>query len=79
MFTLAQHTTNEYPTMHRFGIPRHTQSMMTAYKNLIEYFWKFGEKLHRGNVVNMFYCAYTRIHQMIVICMLASHRTTVLD
>ena len=30
---------NEYPTMHYFGIPRHTQSMM-AYKILTEYFWK---------------------------------------
>ena len=31
---------NEYPTMHCFGIPRHTQSMI-AYKILTEYFWKF--------------------------------------
>ena len=31
---------NEYPTMHYFGIPRHTQSMI-AYKILTEYFWKF--------------------------------------
>ena len=31
---------NEYPTMHYFGIPRHTQQMM-AYKISIEYFWKF--------------------------------------
>ena len=31
---------NEYPTMHYFGIPRHTHSM-TAYKISTEYFWKF--------------------------------------
>ena len=31
---------NEYPTMHYFGLPRHTQSMI-AYKTLSEYFWKF--------------------------------------
>ena len=43
---------NEYPTMHYFGIPRHTQSMI-ANKILTEYFWKFSEKFHCGNVVNM--------------------------
>ena len=31
---------NEYPTMHYFGVPRHTQSMI-AYKILTEYFWEF--------------------------------------
>ena len=31
---------NEYPTMHYFGNPGHTQSM-TVYKILTEYFWKF--------------------------------------
>ena len=31
---------NEYPTMHGFGISRHTQSMI-AYKILTEYLWKF--------------------------------------
>ena len=31
---------NEYPTMHYFGIPGHTQSMI-AYKILTECFWKF--------------------------------------
>ena len=31
---------NEYPIMHCFGKPRHTQSM-TAYMILTEYFWKF--------------------------------------
>ena len=31
---------NEYPTMHYFGIPGHTQSMI-AYKILTEYLWKF--------------------------------------
>ena len=30
----------EYPTMHYFGNPRHTQSMIT-YMILSEYFWKF--------------------------------------
>ena len=34
-------------TMHYFGIPWHTQSMI-AYKILTEYFWKF----HCGNVFN---------------------------
>ena len=29
---------NKYPTMHYFGIPRLTQSMI-AYKILTEYFW----------------------------------------
>ena len=31
---------NEYPTMHYFGNPRHTQPMI-AYIILTEYFWKF--------------------------------------
>ena len=31
---------NDYPTMHYFGIPTHTQSMI-AYKILTEYCWKF--------------------------------------
>ena len=31
---------NEYPTMHYFGVPRHTQSTI-AYKILTEYFWEF--------------------------------------
>ena len=35
---------NEYPTMHCFGIPRHTRSMI-AYKILTEYFWKFQAKI----------------------------------
>ena len=35
---------NKYPTMHSFGIPRHTQSMI-AYKSLTEYFWKFQCKI----------------------------------
>ena len=42
---------NEYPTMHNFGIPRDTQSMV-AYKILTEYFWNSSENLHCGNVVN---------------------------
>ena len=33
----------EYPTMHYFGIPRHTQSLI-AYRLLTEYFWKFQYK-----------------------------------
>ena len=37
--TLVGHV-NEYPTMHYFGNPRHTQSMI-AYMILTEYFWKF--------------------------------------
>ena len=35
---------NEYPTIHHFGNPRHTQSMV-AYKILTEYFWKFQRKI----------------------------------
>ena len=31
---------NEYPTMHYFGNPRHTQSMI-AYVILTGYLWKF--------------------------------------
>ena len=31
---------NEYPIIHYFGIPRHTQSMMAS-KILTKYFWKF--------------------------------------
>ena len=31
---------NEYPTMHYYGIPIQTQSMI-AYKTLTEYFWKY--------------------------------------
>ena len=34
----------EYPTMHYFGIPIHTQSMIT-YKILTENFWKFLQKV----------------------------------
>ena len=36
---LIEHV-DEYPAMHYFGIPRHTQSMM-AYTILTEYFWTF--------------------------------------
>ena len=35
---------NEYQTMHYFGIPRHTQSMI-AYMILTEYFWEFQGKI----------------------------------
>ena len=38
---------NEYPKMHYFGNPRHTQPMI-ANKILNEYFWKFQCKLHCG-------------------------------
>ena len=31
---------NEYPTMHYFGNPRHTDSMI-AYRILTEQLWKF--------------------------------------
>ena len=34
---------NEYPTMHYFRKPRHTQSMI-EYVILTEYFWKFPVK-----------------------------------
>ena len=34
----------EYPTMHHFGIPIHTQSM-TAYMILIEFVWEFHSKI----------------------------------
>ena len=53
-FSLLVGHVNEYPTMHYFGNPRHTQSMI-AYKILTEYFGKSSEKLHCGNVVNMPY------------------------
>ena len=43
---------NEYPTMHYFGLPRHTQSVI-AYMICTEYLWKFQWKLHCGNAVNM--------------------------
>ena len=43
---------NEYPTIHYFGNPRHTQSMV-AYMILTEYFWKFQRKIEFWNVVNM--------------------------
>ena len=35
---------NGHPTMHYFGIPRHTPSLI-AYKILTEYFWKFQSKI----------------------------------
>ena len=35
---------NEYPILHYFGIPRHTQSMIAS-KILTEYFWKFQWKV----------------------------------
>ena len=34
---------NKYPTIHHFGNPRHTQSMI-AYKILTEYFWEIPVK-----------------------------------
>ena len=42
---------NEYPTMHYFIFPRHTQSMI-AYK-ILSISGNSSEKLHCGNVVNM--------------------------
>ena len=45
---------NEYPAMHYFRIPRHTQPMI-AYKILTEFSGNSSEKLHCGNVVNMPY------------------------
>ena len=35
---------NEYPTMHYFGNPKHTQSMI-AYKTLTEYIWEHSVKI----------------------------------
>ena len=35
---------NEYPTMHYFGNPRHTQSLI-VYMILTEYFWKVQVKI----------------------------------
>ena len=46
LFSLIGHV-NEYPTMHYFGNPRHTQSMI-AYIILTEYFWKFQWKITFG-------------------------------
>ena len=46
---------NGYPTLHYFGNPRHTQSMI-AYMILTSYFWEFQWKLHCGNAVNIPYC-----------------------
>ena len=43
---------NEYPTMHHFGIPGHTQSMV-AYIIWLSISGNSSEKLHCGNVVNM--------------------------
>ena len=45
---------NDYPTMHYFGIPRHTQSMI-AYKTLTSFSGNSSEKLYCGNVVKMPY------------------------
>ena len=50
---LSRHV-NEYPTMHYFGNPRHTQSMI-AYRTL-SISGNSSEKLHCGNVVDMPYC-----------------------
>ena len=44
MVLLNRACQNEYPTMHYFEIPRHTQSMI-AYSFLTEYFWKFQWKI----------------------------------
>ena len=35
---------NEYPIVHHFGFPRHTQSMI-AYRILTEYFWELQWKV----------------------------------
>ena len=58
--TLVIGYVNEYPTMHYFRIPRHTQSMI-AYKIFTEYFWKFQLKMHCGNIVNMPYSILVHI------------------
>ena len=63
IFTITIGHVNEYPTMHYFRIPRHTQSMIT-YKILTEYFWKFQWKLHCGIFINMPY-SHTAYHEKI--------------
>ena len=45
---------NDYPTMHYFGIPRHTQSIL-AYKILTSISGNSSEKLYCGNAVKMPY------------------------
>ena len=40
---------NEYPTMHHFGNPGQTQSIIAV----TEYFWKLQLKLHFGNAVDI--------------------------
>ena len=43
---------NEYPTMHNFGIPKHTQSIM-ALRLRLSISGNSKEKLHCWNIVNM--------------------------
>ena len=45
---------NEYPAMHYFGNPRHSQSMIT-YIILTEYSGNSSVKLHCGTLINMPY------------------------
>ena len=45
----------EYPTMHYFINPRHTQSMIAYIMIFTEYFCTFQWKIHCGNFVNILY------------------------
>ena len=44
-FLLAVAHVNQYPKIHYFGNPRHTQSMIAYIIILTEYFWKFQRKI----------------------------------
>ena len=44
---------NEYPKMHLFGHPRHTQSMIAYIHVILSISGNSREKLHCGTVVNM--------------------------
>ena len=56
----------EYHTMHDFGIPRPTRSMV-AYKILTEYLGNSNTKLHCGIVVDRPYCAYNAAADTILV------------
>ena len=47
---------NEYPTMHYFGIPIHTQSLIAFIRVSLSISGGTSERLHCGNVVNIPYC-----------------------
>ena len=54
---------NEYPTMHHFGNPRHTQSMIAFIRFLLSISGNSSEKLHCGNFANMRYFGIPRYTQ----------------